>query len=82
MRLCRAALSPVLDRRGVVAMGLIRRVLRWLNCSDLPALPQSEARRRVIAEREYRRKRERLRRAVAVGDIDEVKRLTKELAGR
>jgi hypothetical protein len=63
-------------------MGLIRRVIRWLSCSDLPALPQSEARRQVIAEREYRRKRERLRRAVAVGDIDEVKRLTKELAGR
>lgn len=62
----------------MVAMGLIRRVIRWLNCSDLPALP----RRQVIAEREYRRKRERLRRAVAVGDIDEVKRLTKELAGR
>ena len=62
-------------------MGLIRRVIRWLNCSDLPELPQSEARRQVIAEREYRRKRERLRRAVAVGDIEEVKRLTKELAG-
>lgn len=51
----------------VVAMGLIRRVIRW---------------RQVIAEREYRRKRERLRRAVAVGDIEEVKRLTKELAGQ
>lgn len=29
-----------------------------------------------------RRKREQLRRAVAVGDVDEAKRLTKELAGR
>ena len=62
-------------RRGVVAIGLIRRVLRWLNCSDLPALPQSEARRQVIAERERRKE---LRRALRTGDFERAEKLVKE----
>lgn len=57
----------------MVAMGLIRRVIRWLNCSDLPALPQSEARRQVIAERE--RRKELRRRALREGDFEKAEKL-------
>jgi len=54
----------------------LRRFLRWLNCSDLPALPQSEARRQVIAERE--RRKELRRRALRRGDFERAEKLVKE----
>lgn len=59
-------------------MNWFRKVWDWFLCTDPPRSKRVE----VVTDLSIRRKREQLRRAYMTGDLQEVRRLTKELAGR
>ena len=66
-------------------MGDLKKTLRaawdWFCCNEPPRAAQDTAMRlSVITERARRRKRDELNRAFKTGDIETVRRLTKELS--
>lgn len=64
--------------QGIYRMNWFRKVWDWFLCTDPPRSKRVE----VVTDLSIRRKREQLRRAYMTGDLQEVRRLTKELAGR